>query len=343
MTDNPPGGFAPPEPIPNTARPGVQQQWAPPQPPVAPGAAAWGPPSYAMGDGGLVWAPPPPPPPRTPMSTRALVAIVGGVVAALTVITVVVVLGAQLLGSAVSSATTGPPMVEGEDAVPLAATPLDCATPCFTHDSIQASISTADSYHSLGLDYRISEWGDYESSTPAEEYRYISTEWRASHMSPDECFFTFFGTPIVADLGDAPDSYDLDVIEFTSTFADEDDISSAWQSTRLFETSAAAVSHMESLHSLVQGCTGFEGDEAVPTTLAPAPALDTPDSVAVLGWTEVSLGWRYYVYDVQRGNLVVRTILTTPVDGVSEPSFRAFVERVAVDVAAIEQVVVPAA
>ena len=58
-----------------------------------------------------------------------------------------------------------------------------------------------------------------------------------------------------------------------------------------------------------------------------SPAIEVPDSVAAVGWIQkTQYNERFYVIDVQRGNLVVRTTGYST-GGFSEVEFRDLVEQ----------------
>ena len=64
----------------------------------------------------------------------------------------------------------------------------------------------------------------------------------------------------------------------------------------------------------MKGCEGYEiGDAQTYWTadVSLAPALDLPETVAAAGWVEESPFGRYYVWDLQRANIVVRTTVFT--------------------------------
>ena len=97
---------------------------------------------------------------------------------------------------------------------------------------------------------------------------------------------------------------------------------------------------MVELAELIDGCT-FVATGELPNDnhafISPAPAIAVPDSVAAAGWVRDSeFGGpfsRNYVFDLQLGNIVVRTRLVTHKE-VTEVEFRAFVERFAEQLAA---------
>lgn len=270
------------------------------------------------------------------MSNGVLVAIVGGVVLVLAILVTVGVLGAQLVGGLVSSITSGPALVEGDDAEPLARVPLECVQQCFTVDSIGATIPPSSTYRRIGLTTTLQEWGDYETSTPAEEHAFRRDEWRDADIHPDECYFRQFAAPVAIPFGEVASSSELDTVEYTEGRSSQTELSTLFQSVRLLDSSASAEAHMRSLDDQTHACTTLSAAGAPDTTLTPTPALELPSSVSAIGWVESSPGWRYYVIDVQRGNLVVRSMLSTTSTEVSEKQFRGFVEELAVQVAEIE-------
>lgn len=277
------------------------------------------------------------------MHRGVLAGIIVGSVALLAGFVVVVVLGAQLVSGAVTTATSGPPLVEGEPANAVAAEPLECSEQCFTEATVGLAISSDSDFRALGVPEYIDEYGDFDSSTAATEHQLTRADWREFNLDPDECFFSYFASPVAIPLDGYPTQTDDDLIEFTATQTDETELSTLWQSVRVLDSSESAERHMRSLNDQIAGCSSYTGDGYPVTTVTPEPALDLPSSVAAIGWAESSPGWRYYVFDVQRGNMVVRSILSTPTptpgvsgSGISEQRFRDFVEALADDVAAIE-------
>lgn len=271
------------------------------------------------------------------MRTRTLIAIVVGATILLSGIVVLTVSAAQLLTTTVTNATTGPPLVEGEPGQPLAVDPLDCEGQCFTAASVGGATSRLQAFRDLGVPTIIDSWGSWESSDAATEYETVAFDWRRSDVEPEECFFTYFGTPVTADLGEDPKPNDLDLIEFTGTQGSADGDTTLWQSVRVFDTSDSAVAHMSALSKQTQRCGEYSGPEVPATSVTAAAAIAVPDSVAAIGWTESSMMSRYYVYDVQRGNLVVRSILSTWGGQASEEDFRSFVEELASDIGTLKQ------
>lgn len=110
---------------------------------------------------------------------------------------------------------------------------------------------------------------------------------------------------------------------------------------RIFHDSASASAHLQDLDRLLEACPGYdyEDDGGVwSTAVAPAPALDVPDSVAALGWSQSNQWGRTYEVDIQRGNLVVRLVLNSDGAGPTEQQFRQIAEDYATLLAELEPV-----
>ncbi len=216
-----------------------------------------------------------------------------------------------------------------------AASPHDCAgNGCFTDEVIASVIPSEEVFDDLHLGTVYDAYGDYDSSTPGQERRYTLESWQDQEGSPDACFFTYYSTPgiepIVLEKGAGSDQ-----IDYIGSHTDTREYSSLSQSTRLFDDSAIAADYMSGLAEPIDGCSPYEstyeydGDTySTVTTVTAAPQLDLPDSVAAIGWVEDSENGRYYVYDLQVGNLVVRSILST-YNEVTEQEFRDFSSDVA--------------
>lgn len=331
MTD---GSLTPPEPLPVVPVRAPQppaldlDSYGPPQ--VAPPTAYAPPVQYAPPGH---YAPPgqfaaPPPQPRKPMRMRIVVAITAGVVL---VLTLLVGLGAAVVGVATTAVeslgeTIGSdpagPLVEGDEASPHAVEPPDCADPCFDKDVATDTIPDQYEFDELGVPSVIDAYGDYTYTTATLEYGYALDYFTDSNVSPNSCFFTYISVPLVGDVDTRV--RERDRIDYTGTHGSDDGYSTLGQSVRFFETTASATAHMEQLQDAVAGCPGYTDGGPDKYSITPAPQLEVPDSMAAYGWRESSPYYRYYVFDVQHGNVVVRSTLAT--DGsVSEQRFRNFV------------------
>lgn len=286
--------------------------------------------------------PPPPPARRTwiiPVVAGAVVVVLG--LGAL-VTYAVVSLGVAYRGLPDTAPGVGPAPVDGPPADPLAGDPgspvavdpLDCVG-CLTYaDATRVRLPLLD-YVTIGLDYTDGQLFD---STVADELDAAEQGWADSGGTPESCFFAFAQAPLAHALGDRSPDRDDDAVHYPSWHTDETEQYWLSESIRVFDDSTAATAHMVGLESAIRGCTSY----SLPETgwwsdVQPSAALDVPDDVAAYGWLETA-GWmRYYVVDLQRGNLVQRLTLSSGGgDGPTEAEFRAFVESYAERLSAIE-------
>ncbi|CAN5227478.1 hypothetical protein BH11ACT5_BH11ACT5_15660 [soil metagenome] len=318
MADDPVVWFPPPEPIP-LVQP-VQQSGSAPLPPPPP-------PSPYSG-----WAPAPPPPPR-PRRTGLIVggSIVGGL------LLVGAIVGVAVL---VANLVVGPPapviqsLLTGDPGSPVAVSPEDCPELCFTSASIRDAVLPDAAFEEIGLSEKEGV-GGFVYSSLSDAVTSTKEAWAADGGTPDDCFFTYYIVPMAIAMDGTPAMVD-DALELIGTHTDRREVSTLTQSVRVFETSQSAVDHMGSFRDQIEGCDSYRIDAGYGAiTVTAAPALEVPASVAAIGWVESSRDSRYYAFDVQRSNFVVRTYLYT--DGaITEDGFRSLVSQVASNLAELE-------
>ncbi len=279
------------------------------------------------------FVPPQPPPPFGPPAPTFSVAprprrrwlpwvIIGGVVFLVLLGTVLVASITTIVGAA--QGTQGDPLVPGEPGPTTAQKPLECPTSCFVSDDIAQTIIDPFTLDAIGgLNVSLYDWGTYDPSTAGQLHRSNIPGWANMEGSPDACFFAPGNSP--ASFYDSDDS--MDEIQWTGTETTVDKTSTFDQSTRLFPGTAGATAYMADLADQISRCNIISvgsGRDLYTATITPAPQLSVPDSVAAVGWVRTGdrgPRWRAYVFDLQRGNLVVRTRLIT--DGsISEKDFR---------------------
>jgi hypothetical protein len=298
VTDNP-GGFAPPS---------------------QPFSAAYLP--------ARAYTPPPPPPPPRKLPGLAVAGIVIGIVALLAAIVAGVVVVASKFGEFVSESPTessSGALVQGDPSGPLAVAPDDCAAECFDIGSVNLARPSAKEFDKVGLTY------DNADSEPSATLNQAHTlEWRAWEIGNGgsaNCFAANARLPVTTELGDT-ENPDRKMFHYKSTLSDDWGGSTFTQRTRYFENSELAVAHMVALDEEIGGCDAYsitEWDYQTDWTVTRAPQLATPDNVAALGWVLSSAdGERTYVFDIQRGNYVVRMILDSW-DGLTEKQYRTLV------------------
>lgn len=246
-------------------------------------------------------------------------------------------LGAVMNAAAPARDPSGDPLVVGDPGFHHAAI-LECADPCFDEADIAATVLSDATLDALGLTQHDSPWGTNNATTPAKALRATTASWAADDGAPDACVFVLGTSPSVVDL--ESDQGLQDPIEFTGEHAASNSSSTLDQSIRIFPDTASAMGYMSRLNYQVAGCdeisTGSPAERQTAQVTA-APQLGLPEDVASVGWVrtgETGPQWRAYVFDMQRGNLIVRTSLST--DGsISELDFRAFVEKYAIQFASI--------
>lgn len=292
-------------------------------------------------------SPPPPstygmvPPPPAARPGWLIPVVIGGGVVLLGVVGIIVA-GAVYLGTTLrelpgggSGPVAAPPAapIDGDPGLPLANEPLDCVG-CFTPaDAARLRLAYVE-YAQLGLEF--SDGAPFDS-TVGDELDLVEQQWSEVGGDPDSCFFAFPQAPLAHVLGDRSAAADDDHVHYPSWHYDEAELYWLTEGTRLFDESADATAHMSALASAIDGC----GSYALPDTgwssrVAPAPALDVPAEVAAYGWVETGGVNRYYVVDLQRGNLVMRIALNSAGGGPSELEFRGVVEAYAELLGALE-------
>jgi hypothetical protein len=326
----------------------MTDQTPPPPPPAPPPFTPPGPAAPQIyGQGAYV--PAAPPPPRKKLKPGAIVAIVAGSVVLLGGIVVGLVAVTNVLTEAIRDSApvadggddgdnpdsgVTEPLVTGDEASPIAVEPMKCGG-CFTEDDLSSTIVDSDELDAFGLS-TLDSFADYTAHYDSEA-TYYRNAWNDLEGDPDSCFVTFPQAPISI-LEPGPVVDDDSVISYTGVYADEDEWSSLGQSVRLFENDQDAVDYMGGLPALISACTRYtsgSGAEYWRADVTPAPALDLPPSVAGIGWVEqAEYDSRYYSFDLQRGNMVVRTSVFTGHE-ISEREFRTLIEHVAVQLAEI--------
>ena len=327
MNDTP--GFTPVEPTPHV--PSSPATWAPPA---------------AIPDPVGQW----PTPPRRGLRGIAIagiaigaVVLVGSVAAAGVALAMTAATVAEEATEATAQQEESSPvrleMLErGEKGSPVALEPLVCpGDVCFDDGAFRRLTPGSGDLREIGLTEQIGAYGEYPTSTEQFEFVNARDWWTEQENTPDDCFVTAFERPVALDREGGTASPE-DPIELLAEYGDESGYSYFAQSVQLFPTSADAASHMSRFDTLLSGCTSYFFEDqygSVKTSVRPAPAIPVAGSVAAIGWTEHSVYGRYYAFDIQRGNVVVRTVLST--DGVvTEADYRRFVETVADELAGLD-------
>jgi hypothetical protein len=229
--------------------------------------------------------------------------------------------------------------LEGPAQQPDADSPLLCPDRCFdigTSDLLEVS---AEEVAHLSIEEELHGVGDLESGTVADVAPAGGEQWLAVGGDA-ECSFIPTNAPYIP-VG--PDSTSTDPISWVQVWMTDDEVMDI--SSRQFPTTEDASAFMHDLHARVAACPWQDLD--VPSAggldtslvqITAQAAIDVPSEVAAVGWVrEGTPGprWRSYVWDLQRGNLIVQARVLT--DGrVLEQDVAAFVELVAARLGELE-------
>jgi hypothetical protein len=224
------------------------------------------------------------------------------------------------------------PFLEGPAQRPDANSPLLCPDQCFALESSDLLAVSAAETASLSIEDETHGVGDLGSSTVAEVAPPGGEQWL--EVGGDaECSFITTSAPYFP-VG--PDSTSADPIRWVQVWETDDEMMDI--SSRQFPSTEAATAFLRDLHTRVAECPwqdlNIPAAGGLDTTLiqiTPQAAIEVPADVAAVGWVrEGTPGprWRSYVWDLQRGNLVVQVRVLT--DGrVLEQDVAEFAELVA--------------
>ncbi|MCS0498962.1 hypothetical protein [Protaetiibacter mangrovi] len=234
-----------------------------------------------------------------------------------------------------SVAETSPdqPFLEGPAQQPDADAPLACPDRCFDIGSAALLEVSAGDVALLSIEDELYGVGDLESATVAQVASDGGDQW-LSIGGDAECSFVPTNAPYFPVGSDSTSDDPISWVQVWQTGDEVMDIAG-----REFATTDDASAFMHDLHTRVAACPWQDLD--VPSAggldtsliqITAQAAVDVPTDVAAVGWVrEGTPGprWRSYVWDLQRGNLVVQVRVFT--DGrVLEKDVATFVERVAV-------------
>ncbi|MGV8884020.1 MAG: EGFR-like transmembrane domain-containing protein [Microbacteriaceae bacterium] len=274
------------------------------------------------------------------MPVGGIIAIVVGALAVVILLVTFLVwfvttqLGALSNDFANDIGTNHEPLVQGERSTPVAIEPLKCSEPCFTGWASEVVAASGSDMSALGVFD-----GEYYLPPSSVHIEHIVSEreWLIAGTAPHFCHFTSVKAPLSTVVNDDDAWYDEESIEFNSTLTDGEEGTIVDQSVRRFATSDAASAHMVAMDSEIDECQlisidyfdpGGEYDYHDEWDVTRSPALTLPSSVAAVGWVKSGEYDRTYTFDMQRGNVVIRTTMQSW-SGATEQQFRGVVESMA--------------
>jgi hypothetical protein len=225
-------------------------------------------------------------------------------------------------------------LAQGDPGGPFAVAPLTCAAACFGEREVALVALTANEFGDAGLPFTQPVEG---STTAADALVGDLGRWDATGVSPDECFATFSDLPLVEREGmPARPDYIGPLSEQTGSGGTDSRLT---QFARLFPDSQSAEGYMIALYTDLQSCPAWRTvSNGVERPVYLEANLFTPDSVASFGFVvEPQIDERRFVFDLQRGNMVIRTVVTTSA-GYTDADFRDLVQQQADALDALEPV-----
>ncbi|MDN3496901.1 hypothetical protein QL996_13245 [Planococcus sp. APC 4015] len=243
----------------------------------------------------------------------ALIAL--GAVTVLAVPALAVVGIVAYIGHSVSETSPDQPFLSGPAQQPDAKAPLACPERCLGLESADSMAVTAEDASQLSIGGELRGVGEFEPSTVAAVAPNVGEQW-LEVGGDGQCAFFTGNAPYFA-VG--PDATSDDPISWVQTWQTGDETMDI--AAREFETSEEASTFMRDLHGRVAACPWQDlevpsagGLDTTLVQITSQAAIDVPDEVAAVGWVrEGTPGarWRSYVWDLQRGNLVVQVRVLT--------------------------------
>lgn len=215
----------------------------------------------------------------------------------------------------VSETSPDQPFISGPLQQPAAKTPLVCPGTCFTIDAATLMAVSADDVSQLSIKDELYGVGEIEQSTVSAVTPGVGEQW-LSVGGDEECSFVPVNAPYIP-VG--PDSSSEDPISWVQTWVTGEETTDI--SARVFATTEAASAFMSDIHQRVAACPWQDlnvpsagGLDTSLVQITAQAAIDVPREVAAVGWVrEGNPGprWRSYVWELQRGNLVVQVRVLT--------------------------------
>ena len=258
--------------------------------------------------------------------------IASAVVVVLSILVLSVLGIVAYVGHSLRETSPDQPFIEGSAQQPDAKSPLICTERCFELDAASLMAVSADDLSQLSISDERYGVGEFEPSTVHAVAPAVGKQWLALG-GDEECAFIPSNAPYVA-VG--PGSASEDPISWVQTWETGNEMTDI--AARIFPTTDDASAFMRDLHERVASCPWQDlntptagGLDTSLVQITAQAAIDVPNEVAAVGWVrEGSPGprWRSYVWDLQRGNLIVQVRVLT--DGrILEQNVASYAELVA--------------
>lgn len=274
----------------------------------------------------------PTPAPRRGLPWWGWTLIVAGVVLVIGIVALPVLGFMAYVDHSLRETSPDQPFLEGEPQRPEAESPLACPEQCFDIDAALLVAVSAEGVASLSITDELYSVGELEPSTVTAVARDVGDYWL--ELGGDaECAFIPANAPYIA-VG--PDSTSEDPVLWVQTWETGYEMTDI--AARAFPTTEDASAFMRDIHERVAACPWQDTNVPVAggldtslVQITAQAAIAVPSEVAAVGWVregEPGPRWRSYVWDLQRGNLVIQVRVLT--DGsIVEQDVAAYAELVA--------------
>ncbi|MBO9627608.1 MAG: hypothetical protein J7484_14705 [Microbacterium sp.] len=267
-----------------------------------------------------------------------------GAAAVLAVIAYIALIGIGLsayVNHSIAETSPDQPFLIGDPQDPVATAPLSCPSGCFDTTAFDEMAVDAADVAPLGPLEETDAPGSIDPGTVAQLVELTAETW-TKQGGDAECAFVPSNAPYIA-ARTAPDADSTDPLVWVQVWRSEAEVLDI--SGRVFPSSDNAEGYLQDLHERVAACP-WQDMEGVPAPggdtslvqITAQAAIPVPDDVAAVGWTrEGTPGarWRAYVWDLQRGNVVLRVRVLT--DGrILEQQVADFAATMAARLAAVE-------
>src|SRR5690606_3691115 len=219
------------------------------------------------------------------------------------------------VGHSVKETSPDQPFIEGPEQRPEAKSPLVCPERCFDLDAVTSLAVSADDLSTLSITDELHGVGALEPSTVGAVAPAVGKQWLALG-GDEECAFLPANAPY---LTVGPDSASTDPISWVQTWKTGEEMMDI--AARAFPTTEDASAFMRDLHERVAACPWQDlntpaagGLDTTLVQITAQAAVAVPDDIAAVGWVRARRPgprWRSYVWDLQRGNLVVQVRVLT--------------------------------
>lgn len=274
---------------------------------------------------------------RLPWWAWLLILLASGVVIAIPALVILGML--SYVGHSVSETSPDQPFIQGALQQPQADAPLPCPDQCFAVGDAALLAVSSDDVSMLRIEDVLHDVAAFEPATVAEVAPAVGESWRAAGGDAS-CAFLPANAPYFAVGSDATS---VDPISWVQTWQTGDEVMDI--AAREFSSTDEASRFMLDLHNRVASCPWQDmnlpaagGLGATLVQITPQAAIEVLSEVAAVGWVREGVPgprWRSYVWDLQRGNLVVQVRVIT--DGrVLERDVAAFAEIIGARLAQLD-------